>query len=47
VDFISLFKQKFRQIGPVLAGDAGDKGFFIHSASNGVRGARGDPQECF
>jgi len=27
---IALLQQQFRQIGAVLAGDAGDKGCFVH-----------------
>jgi len=30
VDFVALAQQKFGEVGAVLAGDAGDEGFFGH-----------------
>jgi hypothetical protein len=31
VDFVALAQQKLGKVGAVLAGDAGDEGFFGHS----------------
>ncbi len=41
MDFVTFFKQKFSEIRSVLAGDAGDEGFFHVSGSEfEVRGTR-------
>jgi hypothetical protein len=33
VDFIALAQQEFGEVGAVLAGDAGDEGFFHYNQS--------------
>ncbi|MCY1302789.1 hypothetical protein D9M70_524700 [compost metagenome] len=33
VDFVALFQQEFCEVGAVLAGDAGDQGFFLAHVS--------------
>jgi hypothetical protein len=30
VDFVALLQEKLSEVGTILAGDAGDEGFFAH-----------------